>query len=204
MNEETAETKVCPDCAEMVKGAARVCRFCGYRFDSTPQHVSASQAILVRPTDRRGWLLWWGLASAVLMALGSIGPWIRVGAFPGGGIVERHNGGLLVLAAAVIGASLLVVWQQRRAAGVAALLAGLVGLAVRLHDRRHLTSLLRGRHFPPGVHVFTPLFIHVGWGLDLALLASLSLAVCGLVWLLALREDPPETARLANAAPPAA
>lgn len=27
------ETKRCPDCAEDVKAAARVCRFCGYRFD---------------------------------------------------------------------------------------------------------------------------------------------------------------------------
>jgi hypothetical protein len=27
-------TKNCPECAETVKEAARVCRFCGYRFDS--------------------------------------------------------------------------------------------------------------------------------------------------------------------------
>jgi hypothetical protein len=29
-----SESKTCPDCAEEVKAAARVCRFCGYRFDS--------------------------------------------------------------------------------------------------------------------------------------------------------------------------
>jgi hypothetical protein len=28
------DEKVCPDCAETVKGSARVCRFCGYRFHS--------------------------------------------------------------------------------------------------------------------------------------------------------------------------
>ena len=28
-----AETKQCPECAEQVLAAARMCRFCGYRFD---------------------------------------------------------------------------------------------------------------------------------------------------------------------------
>ena len=27
------DTKVCPDCAETVKAAANVCRFCGFRFE---------------------------------------------------------------------------------------------------------------------------------------------------------------------------
>jgi hypothetical protein len=29
--------KQCPDCAEMVRAEARVCRFCGYRFDGRPR-----------------------------------------------------------------------------------------------------------------------------------------------------------------------
>jgi hypothetical protein len=38
---KAAETKVCPDCAETVKAAALVCRFCGHRFaESTPKRPS--------------------------------------------------------------------------------------------------------------------------------------------------------------------
>jgi hypothetical protein len=29
--------KVCPDCAEEVKAAANICRFCGHRFDAVPE-----------------------------------------------------------------------------------------------------------------------------------------------------------------------
>lgn len=32
----TDETKQCPDCAEMIKTQARVCRFCGKRFEDLP------------------------------------------------------------------------------------------------------------------------------------------------------------------------
>ena len=31
-NAPPGEVKICPDCAEEVKAAARVCRFCGYRW----------------------------------------------------------------------------------------------------------------------------------------------------------------------------
>lgn len=33
---EATARKVCPDCAETVQGAAKVCRFCGYRFSTPP------------------------------------------------------------------------------------------------------------------------------------------------------------------------
>jgi len=35
------DLKRCPDCAEMVRAQARVCRFCGYRFDGS-RHVAGA------------------------------------------------------------------------------------------------------------------------------------------------------------------
>ena len=71
-----------------------------------------------------------------------------------------------------------------------------MGLGITLHAATHLGGLLQygpAREVPNG-------FAAVGWELDLALFASLSLALCGLVWLLALA-DPPASTRLANATP---
>lgn len=34
VEEATADVKTCPDCAEIVRENARVCRHCGYRFDT--------------------------------------------------------------------------------------------------------------------------------------------------------------------------
>ena len=147
-----------------------------------------------RTTDKRGRLLLWGLLSALLLALGSPGPWLSLGVTEDGAL--QHG---LVLVAAVVGAVVLVVFRQRRGAGVAALLAGLVSLGITLHAAMHLGGLLQygppARQAPNG-------FGAVGWELELALFASLSLALCGLVWLLAFA-DPPESARLANATPAA-
>jgi rRNA maturation endonuclease Nob1 len=34
---ETRETKQCPACAESVKAAAKLCRFCGHQFANTAE-----------------------------------------------------------------------------------------------------------------------------------------------------------------------
>lgn len=36
MRPDLRQTKICPDCAETVKAQARICRFCGYRFEPAP------------------------------------------------------------------------------------------------------------------------------------------------------------------------
>jgi len=41
-------TKICPDCAEEVKAAARVCRFCGYRFAELDARVPSAESDLER------------------------------------------------------------------------------------------------------------------------------------------------------------
>jgi len=45
---QTEEHKRCPDCAELVLGAARKCRYCGYRFDHASQTSGPSLADLLR------------------------------------------------------------------------------------------------------------------------------------------------------------
>lgn len=46
------ETKTCPRCAEEVRAAARVCRFCGHEFDqlSPAEHVVAADAPRASPS----------------------------------------------------------------------------------------------------------------------------------------------------------
>jgi hypothetical protein len=125
---------------------------------------------------RRG-TLWWLLASAVLMIIGAFGPWVTAFSISVAG-TDGSNDGWVVVAAAGVGAGLCYAARASRAAGVWALLGGIVGFAVTVYDRGHVqTAINRGGAFAQAL-------AHVGWGLNLALVASISMALAGVAVLL--------------------
>ena len=68
-------------------------------------------------------------------------------------------------------------------AGVWALMAGVIGLVTTIYDRHHISSVIsKGGPLASAV-------AHVGWGLNIAMLASLSLTVAGVVWLRSAQTD---------------
>jgi len=97
---QTHDVKVCPDCAEEVKSAALVCRFCGYRFTANEKAVADeppardSKGRSMPPRDMVVWfvgvpLIWLVLAFSVttvyedpfgplfdLWLLAAIGSWL--------------------------------------------------------------------------------------------------------------------------------
>lgn len=121
-------------------------------------------------------VLIWALVSAGLMLIGAFGPWAKVlGLISVNGTDLDHDGWIVVVAA-VLGGLLLFATRTARAAGGWALVAGLVGAATTIYDHHRMTSLIS-----KGGPIASAL-IHVGWGLNLAMAASVSLTLSGLVW----------------------
>jgi hypothetical protein len=117
---------------------------------------------------------WWAAISGGLMAIGGFGAWATVFVIAVNG---TQGDGWFPIVAGVGGAALAYVARGSRWAGIWTFIAGVVGLAVTAYDLNHLENIIhRGGTFGQGV-------IHVGWGLVLALLASISMALAGLVGL---------------------
>ncbi len=125
--------------------------------------------------ERRQAIFYWVLASAGLMIIGAFGPWAKVFAFSLSGTDGSNDGWLIVVIAAVsIG---LFLWaRQARFTSLAVIFGGVLGAIVTISDRRDLTSADDAGELGDGL-------VQIGWGLNLALLASISLAVSGAVWL---------------------
>jgi len=105
--------------------------------------------------ERRRALLIAVLASAGLMVLGSIGPWVTALATSVNGI-DGTNDGWIVVAAAVF-AGVFVTWaRDQRKAGILGLLPGLLGLGVTIYDRNNVSDAV-------GDNALAQALVHVGW-----------------------------------------
>ena len=127
----------------------------------------------------RAGILAWALVSAGLMAIGAFGPWMTALTVISlsGWDVQRGKAEAL-LAIALLGALAVFVRRRTSSGGTWALIAGLAGGALTGYEHHHITSAIAG--VAPQYQTLANALVHVGWGLDVALAGSLSLAVSGL------------------------
>lgn len=119
---------------------------------------------------------YWVIASMALAVLGSFGPWVKaLGQSVSG--VDGSNDGWLVIGAVLLGGLLFYATRTSRGAGLWALLGGGAGLAITIYDRSNVQNVIDSSGLASAL-------VQVGWGLNVALAGSASLAVAGLVGLL--------------------
>ncbi len=132
-------------------------------------------------TDRHVYTIWLE-ASAALMVVGVYGSWVTVG---GSGVAGTAQGsrGWIVLAAALLAGAILWFRRGTRSAGVYVAVLGAVAVAAVAYDRTHLSDTTGGGNLAQAA-------ARAGWGLNVALGASVSLAVAGAAWAVALNTLP--------------
>jgi len=116
----------------------------------------------------------WAGASIALMLIGSFGPWAKA-PFASVGGTDGSNDGWLVVLLAVASAGLLYLRVKRGSSwpALVAALAGIGATAITISDRGNVS----GSEFADAG------LVQVGWGLNLAMIASISLVVVSLVFL---------------------
>ena len=138
---------------------------------------SSPAAASVRRIDggaqRHAGLFWWGVGSAAAMILGAFGPWANVLGVPLSGL-DAPNDGWVVVALALVALVCVVAAHRAPAFAAAAVVVGVIGAGVTLSDRRRFA-------FATADVGELGSLVTIGWGLDLALAASVSLAIHGLV-----------------------
>lgn len=133
--------------------------------------------------ERRQRVFYWVLASAALMLIGAFGPWAKVFGFSVSG-TDGSNDGWFVVVIAVATAALFIWKRETRAAGISAIVGGTIASLVTIYDRQNLTPSSDDGEVLEGL-------VQVGWGLNLAMLASISLGVAGIVWMRSAKTEPP-------------
>jgi hypothetical protein len=115
---------------------------------------------------------WFGIAAAAAMIVGSFGPWAKV-LFASVSGTDGANDGWLVVIAALIGGACFILYSRRPGLllPLVAAIAGGAGTVVTIYDRRNLTSADDGSEFTG--------FVQVGWGMNLAMSASVALVGVG-------------------------
>jgi hypothetical protein len=131
---------------------------------------------------RREWILLWSLGSAALMVVGAFGPWVTALGILSISGNDVHEHGWYLAALALAGAMVVFARRTNVAGAVWAIVVGLTGTGLTYHDRHDITSLLGAAATTPTQRDFVNALVHVGWGLNVALFASLSLALSGLGW----------------------
>ena len=136
---------------------------------------------------QRAGILSWALVSAACVVIGSFGPWVTaLGLISvNGWDVQKKEAGILIVLALL---AALAAFTQRTSAtgGSVASFAGLGGLMLTFWEHHRITSALAGAaaqsqsQSQSFIHIDVGAIVHVGWGLDLALLASASLMLAGI------------------------
>jgi len=124
-------------------------------------------------------ILAWALVSAGLMAIGAFGPWmtaLNVLSLNGWDVQKRQAVALLFIS--LVGALAVFLRRASTSGGVWAMVAGLAGLALTGYEHHHITSVIAS--VAPQYGSLARALFHVGWGLDLAIVASISLTLSGL------------------------
>jgi hypothetical protein len=103
------------------------------------------------------------------MILGSIGPWVVVGALITIDGTDDGRDGWVVIGAAAVGALAFALWMRGRWWSLLAALAAGVGLATTVYDRIDLEGTAAG--------IDVGRFLDAGWGLYVAMAGSASLAI---------------------------
>lgn len=188
--EESTGTKVCPSCAESVRAAAKVCRYCGYRFETAAPAVTArSAAVATAPPSSRGGAIMSTIAGALLIA-GSFLPWASVHVLTHtirrSGMDWRAGVFTLILGvlALVVGIAGLAKLRLPTFAGIGTIAVGVVAavigifefarISTRLDTFRHLLGRLGAQRFADRFATG-----HVGIGLWGVLAGSVLAIVAG-------------------------